>query len=71
MLPGPLFRPIPRCRLRFDGWIGQYLHNITEHWLKVAPLANPGLLEIAESVAAHRAIHAIDQGGMPRADDPV
>jgi DUF1680 family protein len=29
-----------------DGWLGQYLERITEQWIKVAPEANPGMLEM-------------------------
>ncbi len=31
---------------RFRGVLGQYVDNVTEQWLKVAPWANPGMLEI-------------------------
>ena len=34
------------CRYDLNGWVGDYVRNITEHWLKVAPSSNPGLLEM-------------------------
>ena len=39
------FQRIPDCRFRLDGFIGSYVHNVTEHWVKVIPASNPGMLE--------------------------
>ena len=41
----PRFQRIPDCRFRLDGFIGSYVHNVTEHWVKVIPASNPGMLE--------------------------
>ena len=42
----PHLQRLSDCRYKFDGWIGQYVSNITENWLTVAPKANPGLVEM-------------------------
>ena len=42
----PKCERIPGCRYDLNGWVGDYVRNITEHWLKVAPGSNPGLLEM-------------------------
>ena len=31
---------------QFDGWLGTYVHNVSEQWLKVAPRSNPAMLEM-------------------------
>lgn len=42
----------PKCdrisgiRMRINGFMGDYLHGITEQWLLVAPKANPAMLEM-------------------------
>ena len=37
---------IPQTTYQFSGYLSDYLAGITEQWLKVAPLANPAMLEI-------------------------
>ena len=37
---------IPQTTYRFKGYFADYLTGVTEQWLKAAPLANPGMLEI-------------------------
>ena len=37
---------IPQTTYRFRGHLADYLAGVTEQWLKAAPLANPGMLEI-------------------------
>ena len=37
---------IPQTRYIFRGHFANYLTGVTEQWLKAAPLANPGMLEI-------------------------
>ena len=37
---------IPQTTYRFRGHLANYLAGVTEQWLKAAPLANPGMLEI-------------------------
>ena len=43
---------MPQCnriagtRYRIDGVLGDYLASVSEQWLKVAPRANPALLEM-------------------------
>ena len=37
---------IPQTTHRFKGYFADYLTGVTEQWLKAAPLANPGMLEI-------------------------
>ena len=37
---------IPQTTYRFRGHLADYLTGVTEQWLKAAPLANPGMLEI-------------------------
>ena len=37
---------IPQTRYIFRGHFADYLTGVTEQWLKAAPLANPGMLEI-------------------------
>ena len=44
--------PHPRCdrsrnaTFRMEGYLDGYLRGITDQWLKVAPLANPGMLQM-------------------------
>jgi len=33
-------------RFQLDGWLGDYLRNVSEQWIKPAPLVNPGMLEM-------------------------
>lgn len=33
-------------QIRLDGILGEYLQAVTDQWLLVAPLANPGMLEV-------------------------
>ena len=37
---------IPQSNFQFQGYLADYLSGVTQHWLKVAPLANPAMLEI-------------------------
>ena len=37
---------IDETRFEIGGIIGDYVRNISEQWLKIAPLANPGMLEM-------------------------
>ena len=37
---------IPQTRYTFGGHLADYLTGVTDQWLKAAPLANPGMLEI-------------------------
>src|SRR5882762_6071191 len=50
--PSEVYKKIPRCwrapeaRLNLEGNAGRYIANVTEQWLKVAPLSNPAMLDI-------------------------
>lgn len=37
---------IPNSSYQFDGVIAEYIQGVTNNWLKVAPLANPAMLEM-------------------------
>jgi len=37
---------IDGTRFEIDGVVGDYVRNVCEQWLKIAPLANPGMLEM-------------------------
>ena len=37
---------IPATTYEIDGVLGDYLAAVSERWLKIAPLANPGMLEM-------------------------
>lgn len=37
---------LPQTTYTFRGHLADYLSSVTEQWLKAAPLANPGMLEI-------------------------
>ena len=42
----PVCERVPGTRYALDGWLGDFLRNITAQWLTVAPHANPGMLEM-------------------------
>ncbi|HUU60478.1 MAG TPA: beta-L-arabinofuranosidase domain-containing protein, partial [Phycisphaerae bacterium] len=42
----PVFERIAGTKYDFGGWLGGYLTNVTERWVKVAPLSNPGMLQM-------------------------
>ena len=42
----PVLDRIPNTTYTFDGIIKRYLDNVTEQWLKVAPYANPAMIEM-------------------------
>jgi len=37
---------LPRVRFKLKGFIGEYLKNLTDHWLLLAPRSNPAMLEM-------------------------
>ena len=42
----PMCDRISSTDCKFEGFLGEYLQGVTEQWLKVAPLSNPGMLEM-------------------------
>ena len=42
----PQYSRIPETSYEFKGVLADYLSGVTEQWLKVAPFANPAMLEI-------------------------
>ena len=53
----PVLNRAPNTTYTFDGTIRNYLDNVTEQWLKVAPYANPAMIEMFR-----------DRDRMPRRD---
>jgi DUF1680 family protein len=45
-LPLPLCNRLPGTAYTWQGFLNDYLTGVTEQWLKVAPLANPAMLEM-------------------------
>lgn len=45
MLTHPISRP-QKVTYAFQGYLDAYLRGVSEQWLKIAPSANPGMLEI-------------------------
>ena len=45
VIPHQLHR-VAAAQYAFDGWLDDYLRNVSEHWVKTAPTANPGMLEM-------------------------
>jgi len=37
---------IPKVRFKLKGFVGEYVKNLTDHWLLLAPRANPAMLEM-------------------------
>jgi len=44
--PMHLCNKIDGTKFEIGGVVGEYLRNVSEQWLKIAPLANPGMLEM-------------------------
>jgi len=42
----PICKRIAQARYALGGLVGSYVEGVTEQWLLVAPLANPGMLEM-------------------------
>ncbi|MBI2940823.1 MAG: glycoside hydrolase family 127 protein [Chloroflexi bacterium] len=42
----PVFSPVPRARLAFEGIVGERIRANEQHWLLVAPDANPAMLQM-------------------------
>jgi len=42
----PCLERCPDARFSLQGWIGERLEGVTRQWLRVAPLANPAMLEM-------------------------
>ena len=42
----PMFHRLPETVLSIEGHVGEYLTAVTDNWLKIAPYANPGMLEM-------------------------
>ncbi len=42
----PVLQRPTKCTYSIDGVMGEYLNNVTAQWLKIAPLANPAMLEM-------------------------
>lgn len=42
----PRFDRIPRTEYSLTGYVADYLYGVSNQWLKVAPSANPGMLEM-------------------------
>ncbi|HZO90094.1 MAG TPA: beta-L-arabinofuranosidase domain-containing protein [Chthonomonadaceae bacterium] len=45
-MAAPCCDRLPNLRFHAEGYLAEYLHNISQYWLKVAPFSNPGLLEM-------------------------
>ncbi|MAE60461.1 MAG: hypothetical protein CMJ49_03790 [Planctomycetaceae bacterium] len=45
-MPKPTCQAIPKTKMQIDGPVGDYVQGVKDHWLKVAPKANPGMLEM-------------------------
>ena len=42
----PTFEPIPSARFQIGGVLKPTLHGLIDHWLLIAPIANPAMLEM-------------------------
>ncbi len=46
MQESPRLDRVQGAEYRFYGWLGQYLQNVSDQWIKVVPISNPGMLEM-------------------------
>ncbi len=45
-MPQPVLNRVAGAKFQVDGLVGRYLKGVSDQWLKIAPYANAGILEI-------------------------